>query len=85
MTWNELTTLARQAPPVADAVMPLGFATRILFRQQAVPASVVWQWLSIRAVAGAAVIALICLAINVTRPTPQPDMVDEIFAEVLQP
>ena len=85
MTWNQLSALARQAPPVADAVMPPGFTTRVLAYRQAVPAGVIWQWFSIRALAGAAVIAFVCFILNAASPPRQPDMVDEIFAEVLQP
>ena len=66
--WTKLVRCARQAPPTDDE-MPHGFGTRVVARWLAADASApsvwaVWEWLSPRGLALAAVLMVASLGWN---------------------
>jgi len=65
--WKQLAGLARPAPPAALPEIPHGFATRVASRCLAVagtPPPSMWEWVSLRGLALAALLMLISVGVN---------------------
>jgi len=91
--WEKLTQAARQARPEASTEAPFGFATRVVARWQAaepVTLESVWQVLSLRSLAVAALLMVASLTVNYDLMagedwTQDLAMADSVFQTALEP
>lgn len=86
-TWNKLVRTARHTPE-ADGAAPFGFATRVIatWRAGRRPQPSAWEILSLRSMAFALLVMVVCLGANYRVVTEQfaaePDAAADVMALV---